>query len=72
MRETYGLEKCGKFLNATDEKGLGILHYFLALDYYEIIGVFYRCGGDLSLKTSKSKLSPSMICTMLDCWKSLN
>lgn len=72
MRETYGLSKTSQILNKIDERGLGILHYFLALDYFEIIGVFSRCGGDLELKTGKSYITPSMICTMLDCRKSLN
>ena len=66
LREKLGLEQCAQIVNQRDKKGLSLLHYCLALDYFEIIGVLARCGCDLNLVTSKTEIPAAEICTMLD------
>jgi uncharacterized protein YpbB len=38
-------------LNSIDLSGCSILHYVAALNYHELVSIFYQFGANLSLKT---------------------
>lgn len=71
LRDELGVTRTSKLINECDERGLNLIHYSLALNHHEVIGVAKRCGADLAMPTAISGLSPTAICTMLDHRKSL-
>lgn len=60
MRKILPKEEIKRIINALDENGAALLHYFSALDYYEVVSLFKQIGADLNVK-SWNGLTPLFI-----------
>lgn len=60
MKTDLSLQERIALLNSFDANGVALIHYIVALNYYELIQTICEHGGDINIK-SQSGLSPLVI-----------